>query len=335
MGVDGQDWASYQPARPDTTGLSFAFVKVTEGLGYVNPLWQAQRDHAKANGLLWGGYHYPHMANPPEAEADRFLAQVDWQPGDLIVLDWEGYDTANTRIPRADQLAYKDAWLRHVKQAMPHNPVGAYMNADYWTNVDTSGYYADFLWIATVGRAAGDPGIGAPWLFHQYTDTPVDSDYCHLASVDELRSWALAFAPPTTPTPPEDPMNQAQYDEFKAMLWGISNDVRAVPDATWNHKLHALKPDGSQRGDDLEAFWFATWRDVVDARYEKEFADLKAMLTAQSAAVAALAGQLGGAHPGVDTAVVVAAVQQAVKDAVVHVDVQVSGTGTVPVGKAA
>ncbi len=202
MGIYGQDWASYQAAQPDTSSLAFVFTKITEGTGYINPRWVSQRDHAKANGLVWGGYHYPHMANSPQAEADYFLGQVAWQPGDLIVLDWEGYDQANQGVSRAAQFAYKEAWLRYVKAKMPNNPVGMYCNVDYWKNVDKSGFYGDFLWIATAGRAAGDPGIQANWMFHQYSDQPVDSDYCHLGSVDELRSWALSFASGTAPNTP-------------------------------------------------------------------------------------------------------------------------------------
>lgn len=202
MGIYGQDWASYQPSQPDMTGLSFAFVKITEGLGYVNPKWVAQRDHAKANGLAWGGYHYPHMANDPGAEADFFLSQVAWQSGDLVVLDWEGYDDANRTVPRSAQAAYKEAWLCYVKRKLPHNPVGMYANLDYWRNVDTTSYYGDFLWIATAGRTAGDPGIQADWLFHQYSDNGVDRDYCHLSSTRELRDWALSFQPaPPRPAP--------------------------------------------------------------------------------------------------------------------------------------
>ncbi|GHC39712.1 glycoside hydrolase family 25 protein [Streptomyces cinnamoneus] len=201
MGIYGQDWASYQSSTPDTTGLSFAFVKITEGLSYINPKWVRQRDHAKAHGLVWGAYHYPHMANAPRAEADYFLAQVAWKPGDIIVLDWEGYDDANRNVPRRTQAAYKEEWLRYVKGRMPHHPVGMYANLDYWRNVDTTSYCADFLWIATAGRVAGDPGIQAAWLFHQYSDSGVDRDYCHLGSRTALRDWALAFQP-TPPTPP-------------------------------------------------------------------------------------------------------------------------------------
>ncbi len=194
MGIYGQDWASYQSSTPDTSGLSFAFVKVTEGLSYINPRWVSQRDHAKANGLVWGGYHYPNMNNSPQAEAGHFIDQVDWRPGDVVILDWEGYDATNSRVAKSTQRAYKNAWLRYVKGRLPHHPVGMYANLDYWWNVDQDGYCADFLWIATAGRAAGDPGIRAPWMFHQYGESNgLDRDYCHLAGISELRRWALSF----------------------------------------------------------------------------------------------------------------------------------------------
>ncbi|GAB2695784.1 glycoside hydrolase family 25 protein [Kitasatospora kifunensis] len=202
MGIYGQDWASYQSAMPDTTGLSFAFVKITEGLSYINPLWQQQRDHAKANGLVWGAYHYPHMHNSDRAEADFFLAQNVWQPGDMVVLDWEGYDAANASVSTADQLAYKEDYLTYVKSKLPNNPVGLYCNTDYWNRVDTTGHRGDFLWIATSGLPAGQPGIRASWLFHQYSDSgSADQDYCPLGSTAELRSWALSFQPPPPPAP--------------------------------------------------------------------------------------------------------------------------------------
>lgn len=293
MAIYGQDWASYQTAAPDTAGLSFAFVKVTEGLSYVNPEWTAQRDHAKAAGLVWGGYHYPHMGNSVQAEADFFLGQVDWQPGDLVVLDWEGYDAANKAVPRAAQAAYKDAWLKYVKQRLPHNPVGMYANVDYWRNVDTSGFYGDFLWIATAGRAAGDPGIQADWLFHQYSDSPVDSDYCRLGSVAELRSWALSFAPGYVPEE-GDMLDQQTIDSWNSMIWGLKHTCEAT---------------------------------------QSQVSSLQAQVAAQQAAITTLAGLVSAQHAGVDTAQVVAAVQAAISAAVVKVQVDVTGPAQPPAGQ--
>lgn len=293
-GIYGQDWASYQSAQPDTTGLSFAIIKVTEGggpTGYVNPRWQAQRDTARAAGLVVGYYHYPHMGNSPQAEADRFLALVQPQAGELLVLDWEGYDPANTGVPHATQLAYKEAWLRYVKGKQPHLPIGMYCNTDYWRNVDTTGYYQDFLWIAANG-AAGQPAITASWLIHQYGESNgVDLDYCHLGSTAELRSWALSFAPqvPPTPTPTPQPqegdmLTDAQIGQWNAMLWGLKNTGEAT----------------------------------------------QALVQAQGAVINTLAGLLAAQHDGVDTAQVVAAVKDAIAAAVVQVHVDVTEKPATP-----
>jgi hypothetical protein len=249
MGIYGQDWASYQTSQPDTSGLAFAFVKISEGLGYVNPKWARQRNHAKAHGLVWGGYHYPHMGNSARDEADYFLSQVAWQPGDVIILDWEGYDDANAGVSQTRQLAYKEEWLRYVKSRLPHNPVGMYCNTSYWRQVDTTGYYGDFLWIATAGRKAGDPGIAASWMFHQYTDNPIDTDYCPLGSTAELRAWAHSFA---SPTPQEDIVTP--------------EDIQAVAAAVWNYQLPNLNPDGTRAGSSKAAYWWLVWQDVFQVQ---------------------------------------------------------------------
>jgi len=313
MGIYGQDWASYQPAEPSTSGLGFAIIKVTEGLGYVNPRWVSQRNAARDAGLVVGYYHYPHMGNSPEAEADRFLALADPQPGELVVLDWEGYDAANKGVSAAAQLAYKERWLRYVKAQVPHLPVGMYCNTDYWQRVDTTGYYADFLWIATAGRAAGDPGIRADWLIHQYGgDGDIDLDFCHLNSTDELRAWALAFA-----TPEEDIVTPQDIQAIAAAVQQAV--VPATAQAVWDHQVPVprLQDDGTVNyAAQQAAVWPQIWGNVWTARILKAVA-------AQQAALATLITQLGAAHPGVDTATVVAAVQQAIADAVVHVDVNV------------
>ncbi|MEV6720615.1 glycoside hydrolase family 25 protein [Streptomyces xanthochromogenes] len=196
MGIYGQDWSSYQSATPDTSSLSFTFIKITEGLGYTNPLWARQRDHAKANGLVVGFYHYPHIANDPVAEADFFLRQINLAPGDLLVLDWEWY---GQNVSNATARAYKTAWLARVKASAPGHRVGVYADRNNWLTVDADSNAGDFLWIADY-VPAGQPRIQADWLFHQYGSQPVDKDYCHLDAA-ALRAWALGNQPQ-----PEDDM---------------------------------------------------------------------------------------------------------------------------------
>jgi Glycosyl hydrolases family 25 len=292
MGIYGQDWSSYQSATPDCDNLAFAFVKVTQGLGYTNPNWQAQRAHAASAGLVVGLYHYPDMANSPQTEADHFLTVAQPGSGELVALDWEGYDAANLNVPKATQAAYKDAWIAHVRGRLPHNQVGLYCNKDYWLNVDTTSDCGDFLWIATAGLPAGQPGIQHPWLFHQFSSTPVDQDYCSLADAPALRQWALAKATaPTAPTAPpsEEPVTPADAELFVTTLLG-----HVLPDAGIKN------PDGTPATRTV-----ADYFEYLDLHYRTlltQVSSLSTQVTALSAAVTALE-QHSGAPSSATTAV--------------------------------
>lgn len=72
--------------------MAFAFVKATEGVGYVNPSFASDWAAIKAAGMKRGAYHFarPDIGNTPEDEAAWFLAHIpDLQPGDILILDLE------------------------------------------------------------------------------------------------------------------------------------------------------------------------------------------------------------------------------------------------------
>ncbi|WP_265560959.1 glycoside hydrolase family 25 protein [Streptomyces hygroscopicus] len=186
MSVYGQDWSSYQSASPDTSGLAFAFIKVTQGLSYTNPSWVSQRAAARKAGLVVGFYHYPNIANSPAAEADHFLSQINLVAGDILCLDWEWY---GQNVTNAQARAYKDAWLAYVKAKVPGHKVGIYCDTGNWKNVDTNSNCGDFLWIADY-TTAGQPRVQHPWTFHQYTDSPLDKDIANFATAADLKAWA-------------------------------------------------------------------------------------------------------------------------------------------------
>lgn len=306
--IQGQDWSSFQSSTPSTNGLDFVFIKVTEGLSYINPRWVAQRDHAKAAGLVWGAYHYPHMANDPVTEADYFLKQVAWQPGDIIVLDWEGYDPANQNVPKARQLAYRDAWLAYVQGKMPGHRVGMYCNTDYWLNVDTTGNCGDFLWIATGGRAAGDPGIKARWTFHQYsTANDIDHDVANFTDRAALAAWAKGT------TPQEDDMTPDQAAQLQALHDNLLSITSLTEkDAKGNPAVHGA-------GYYLAHIHFDALKIVAQE-------------AAQTAAITAMATALGKVDAAVDVPALVSQVQQAVNQGVTKalngITIDVNATST-------
>lgn len=184
--LEGIDVSSYQSATPDTSGLAFLFIKVTEGTSYVNPQWQSQYAAGMAAGLVLGKYHYPNIGADPVTEAAYFLSKADVQPGDVLILDWEWDGTVSNGV--AD--SYKQQWMQHVKAQKPDNKVILYSNLDDWTHVDTDSYCQDGLWIADY-VTAGQPRIQHAWLFHQYSDSGgVDRNVANFGSLADLKTWA-------------------------------------------------------------------------------------------------------------------------------------------------
>ncbi|MEU6171701.1 GH25 family lysozyme [Streptantibioticus parmotrematis] len=199
--LQGIDISSYQSSGYPTSGLSFVFIKVTEGLSYVNPKWKAQRTTARDAHLVTGFYHYPHIVNSPTAEADHFLAQLDLAAGDVVCLDWEWY---GQKVSDAKARYYKDAWIAHVRSKAPGHRVVLYCDRSNWVTVDTDANCGDGLWIADY-TTPGKPRIKHHWTFHQYADSPEDKNVANFASVDALRAWAHAPHAPHAASAPGAP----------------------------------------------------------------------------------------------------------------------------------
>ena len=179
----GIDVSAYQSSSYATSGLSFVFVKATEGRSYVNPKLGAQTRHARDAGLVVGFYHFLWPGNLT-AQAEYFVAHAPERAGDILAVDWETTGEG-THASNAE----KDRFLRKVKELRPAHRVLLYCNRSYWLNVDSTSYAGDGLWIADY-VTAGEPRIRAPWRFHQYTDDPVDRNVADFADRAALRDWA-------------------------------------------------------------------------------------------------------------------------------------------------
>src|SRR5262245_19795596 len=78
--IKGLDVSGYQPNTDWPTvaqaGREFAFIKATEGTGYVNPYFDDDWSGTKANGILRGAYHFFHPETDPTAQANHFVSTV-------------------------------------------------------------------------------------------------------------------------------------------------------------------------------------------------------------------------------------------------------------------
>ncbi|MGW2030976.1 MULTISPECIES: glycoside hydrolase family 25 protein [Streptomyces] len=183
--LHGIDVSAYQSSSYATSGLSFVFIKATEGRSYVNPRLAAQAGHGRDAGLVVGFYHFLWPGNLT-AQAEYFLSHAPDRRGDLLAVDWETTGDG-THASNAE----KDRFIRKLKELRPDNRVVLYCNRHFWLNVDTTSYAGDGLWIADY-VTAGKPRIEARWRFHQYTSEPHDKDVADFASKAALKEWATS-----------------------------------------------------------------------------------------------------------------------------------------------
>ncbi|ATL30621.1 glycoside hydrolase family 25 protein [Streptomyces formicae] len=181
--IRGIDVSSHQSTSFSTDGLSFVFIKATEGRSYVNPKMTAQVKRARDGGCVVGFYHFLWPGNIA-AQAAYFVSKAPEKAGDLLAVDWEwtGEHTAASN-------GEKDRFIREVKRLRPSHRVLLYTNRDFWLNRDVTSYAGDGLWIADY-VTAGKPRIQADWTIHQHTSTPLDKNVADFEDEDELRDWA-------------------------------------------------------------------------------------------------------------------------------------------------
>jgi Glycosyl hydrolases family 25 len=217
-GPHGFDISSYQPAAPNFRqgGRTFAIFKATEGTGYFDPHFNANRAAAHAQGCAAIGLY--HFARPGShsaaAEAAYFLAHAGApRPNEFAVLDYEVPPWNQAWIVRFIRLAQAAGWniafytyagmaaanaTDQVRAATPY-----YYPAGYGSNPPSADRWADIgwtLWQHTDGAGASADG---PWD-------------CSVADPNLLAQLAHAVGPPP-PAPQEDD------DDMPALAIGTIN----------------------------------------------------------------------------------------------------------------
>ena len=147
-------------------GLSFAFIKATEGSASVDERFAANLEGARAAGLRTGAYHFFSYDSPGAAQAAHFIETVPGLPGMLPpVIDVEFYG-AYDRHP-ADAETVLPQLRDMVAQLRAHygrTPVLYATGRAYRLYIE--GHFDDCaVWIRNV---LGVPHEG--WTFWQYTD---------------------------------------------------------------------------------------------------------------------------------------------------------------------
>ncbi len=144
-------------------GISFAFVKATEGRQHLDKKYCENWQEMKRVGIKRGAYHFFRPTIPAKEQAQNFMNVVDMQYGDLPpVLDIE----VDESLSREEVIAGLKEWLYLVELEYSIRPI-IYTHYKFYNKFIAGEFDKYPIWIAKYGGDA--PRLGSvKWSFWQY-----------------------------------------------------------------------------------------------------------------------------------------------------------------------
>ncbi|KAF9443068.1 glycoside hydrolase family 25 protein [Macrolepiota fuliginosa MF-IS2] len=175
----GIDVSSYQPnvnwAKVKSSGVSFAFIKATEGTTYKSSTFSSQYTGATKAGLIRGAYHFARPSSSSgAAQAKYFLAHGGGWSADGItlpgVLDIEYGPSGHTCYDKSHSAMV--AWIKDFSNTY-HAHTKRYPSTSRNSSITRSASFASTnpLWIARYASSIG--ALPAGWkytTFWQYAN---------------------------------------------------------------------------------------------------------------------------------------------------------------------
>jgi lysozyme len=215
--IEGIDVSNHQ-SRVDwelvkAHGIEFAYIKATEGVGYVDPKFGAFSAGAAAAGIPHGFYHFArpdtHSGTTPklvtgdaQAEADAFLAVAFPRSGQLLpVLDLEVGGLAPELL-----VTWTTAWLARIKERAGVDPI-IYTFPSFWTQLGNTNQFSSFrLWISNTGVVSPHlPDGFKTYTIWQHSTNGTVPGISGVVDLDRLGSGVtlaqITFEAATTPPP--------------------------------------------------------------------------------------------------------------------------------------
>ena len=147
-------------------GISFAFLKATEGSGTLDDCFAENWKNARAAGLAVGAYHFFSFDSPAETQADNFCSVVPDDPDALPpVIDLEFYRSENLPDDAEVQRNLR-ILLDRLQEAYGRKPI-IYTTKACWSRY-LEGTDLDYtLWIRSIFTSPSDD-FEPEWTFWQY-----------------------------------------------------------------------------------------------------------------------------------------------------------------------
>lgn len=149
-------------------GITFAYLKATEGTTYTDPTFAAHRAEAQDLGIRVGGYHYFQLCSSGAEQAAHFASVLGELDGDDLppAVDLELAGSCPTPPPRAVLLAEVRTFLEQLEATTGREPV-VYLYPELEEEYGVAGALGDYRqWVRSL-----DGRPDREWWIWQQTDS--------------------------------------------------------------------------------------------------------------------------------------------------------------------
>ena len=178
--VHGTDVAKYQTdidwASARDSGISFAFIKATEGGDRYDENFERHWAGTRAAGIPRGAYHFFYFCRPASEQAQWFIDHVPKEHGALppvLDMEWNPHSpTCRLRPPAATVRAEMKTFLTMVERHFGKKPI-IYTSVDFFDDNDLSTFGGYPYWLRSVAGHPREKYGSHPFTFWQYTGTGI------------------------------------------------------------------------------------------------------------------------------------------------------------------
>lgn len=176
--VHGIDVSRWQPEvdwhTAHASGVSFAFIKATEGAENLDPMFQQHWDGAGRAGVRRGAYHVFYFCRSGADQARWFIENVPRDPRGLppvLDIEWTPFSPTCAIRPPSDQIKREAQDFVEALRAHYHRTPVVYTTVDFERDTGIGDLPGVQLWLRSVAGHPSEVYPGRDWTFWQYTST--------------------------------------------------------------------------------------------------------------------------------------------------------------------
>jgi lysozyme len=178
--VHGTDVSKYQTSvdwpKARANGISFAFIKATEGGDRFDEYFDEHWRHTKAAGVPRAAYHFYYFCTPAAKQARWFIDHVPNDPSAMppvLDMEWNPHSpTCRLRPDRETVRSEMATFLGMLERHYGKKPI-IYTTLDFFDDNDLSSFRGYPYWLRSVAGHPREKYGSHPFTFWQYTGTGV------------------------------------------------------------------------------------------------------------------------------------------------------------------